>query len=211
MMDDSSISDIKDSTWNNNDGIKEAANNPIQTDGIIGKAQDFSSDHLNCGTDSTLNISDTLTIEAWVNPDSLSTVHQNSIVDRGISYWFLVLVNSRLAFLRFNSGGFGLISTLETIPTGTYTHVAVGFDTYDPLEVKLYINGELSIEGSLDGLIDNTNSAVLLGDRGPNVHPFDGIIDEVRISNTERGAAWIKASYKSGRDSLLSFGSEETT
>ena len=43
MKDDPDISSIHDSTLNDNDGTKESANNPIQTDGIIGKAQDFSS------------------------------------------------------------------------------------------------------------------------------------------------------------------------
>ena len=113
--------------------------------------------------------------------------------------------------MRYSGGSFGLVLTNEIIPTGTYTHVAVGFDSNDELEVKLYINGELSTEGSLDGTINSSNSALLIGDRGPNVHHFDGTIDEVRISNTERSAAWIKASYESSRDSLLTFGSEETT
>jgi hypothetical protein len=114
--------------------------------------------------------------------------------------------------LRFaQGGGFAVFSTTATIPTGTYTHVVAVYDYYVPNEVKLYINGQLSDEGSLDGPINNVGSPVLIGDRGPNVHPFDGIIDEVRISNTVRSAAWIKASYESGIDNLLSFGSEETT
>ena len=214
MVDDPDNYHTRDSTLNDNDGTKEWPNAPSQADGKIGNAQDFNtiiSDFVNCVTDSTLNILDTLTIEAWINPDQLSVTRQNSIVDRGMSYWFLVLVNQRLSFLRYNRGSFGLVLTDEIIPTGTYTHVAVGFDSYDPLEVKLYINGELSKEGSLDGLIDSSSSALLIGDRGPNVHYFDGVIDEVRISNTIRSSAWIKASYESQRDNLLSFGSEETT
>ncbi len=37
------------------------------------------------------------------------------------------------------------------------------------------------------------------------------LIDEVRISNTIRSAAWIKAEYYAGVDSLLIYGSEENT
>jgi hypothetical protein len=67
----------------------------------------------------------------------------------------------------------------------------------------------------LDGGYDN-------GDTGPNsygditektrvgndgadasANSFEGFIDEVRISKTPRSAAWIKASYHSGNDSLL--------
>jgi hypothetical protein len=38
-----------------------------------------------------------------------------------------------------------------------------------------------------------------------------GVIDEIRASNITRSAAWVKASYESGRDDLLDFGSEETS
>ena len=173
---------IRDSTLNDNDGTKEWPNAPSQADGQIGKAQEFNriiSDHVNCGTSSSLEIQNTLTIEAWINPDSLSAIHQNSIVDRGSSYWFFVFTDGTLAFLRFK-GSFGAFSTTAIIPTGTYTHVAVEYDTFGANEVKLYINGQLSSEGSLDGPIDTTSSSVLIGDRS-NVHPFDGVIDEVRI------------------------------
>jgi len=42
-----------------------------------------------------------------------------------------------------------------------------------------------------------------------NVQNFDGIIDEVRISDTARSASWIKATYHTLWDSLITFGSEE--
>ena len=101
-----------------------------------------------------------------------------------------------------------MFGTIATIPTGTFTHVAVTYDNSSLDECKLYINGELSREGSLDGPIDSSASTVTLGDRG-NVHPFDGMIDEVRISDEVISAAWIKASYESGRDDFLDFSSEE--
>ena len=207
MKDDPDASNVRDSTSNNNDGAKKAANNPMQADGKIGEAQDFSDDHVNCGTSSSLNIQHTLTIEAWVNPNSLSAVHQNSIVDRGSSYWFLILIGDTLAFLRYK-GGFAVFSTIATIPTGTFTHVAVTYNNSALDEVKLYINGQLSREGSMNGPIDSSASAVLIGDRGSGVHPFDGIIDEVRIADVVRSNAWIKASHESERDDLLDFGEE---
>jgi len=44
---------------------------------------------------------------------------------------------------------------------------------------------------------------------GSYVDFWDGKLDEIRVSKTARSEAWIKASYESGRDNLLSFGSEE--
>ena len=38
----------------------------------------------------------------------------------------------------------------------------------------------------------------------------NGLIDEVRISNVARSADWLKATYETERDNLLTFGSEES-
>ena len=38
---------------------------------------------------------------------------------------------------------------------------------------------------------------------------FDGLIDEVELSNINRSPAWILASYYSGNDGLLTLGPEE--
>ena len=208
MNDNPDTSSIQDSTSNGNDGTKLSADNPIQTDGISGKAQDFSSDNINCGSDSSLNIADTLTIEAWINPDSLPTV--SFLMMRGQSYWLLVL-QSRLTFYRFQEGGgAGYLMAPDTIPTGTFSHVAVVYNTSDTDEVKLYVDGQLVLEESLDGPIASVSDNLIIGDYLTYPFPFDGTIDEATISNTARSGAWIKASYESGGDNLLTFGSEET-
>mgnify|MGYP006280655271 CR=1 FL=1 len=46
--------------------------------------------------------------------------------------------------------------------------------------------------------------------RGTLTNFVDGIICELRISSTARSAAWIKATYHSLWDSLITFGSEDT-
>lgn len=40
-------------------------------------------------------------------------------------------------------------------------------------------------------------------------HEFDGLIDEVRISNIARTADWINAQFLSMNDSFISYGIEE--
>jgi len=207
MDDNPDASSIRDSTSNGNDGTKVSADNPMQTDGISGSAQDFSDDTINCGDDSSLNIVDTLTIEAWINPDSVSMPH--FIVTRGDSYWFLVL-NSKLAFYMFNDGGSfgGYLATPDNVPTGTFSHVAVVYNISDANEAKLYINGQLSVEGGIDGPIASVSDDLIIGEYWS--YPFDGTIDEATISDTVRNGAWIKASYETGADNLLTFGNEET-
>ena len=47
------------------------------------------------------------------------------------------------------------------------------------------------------------------GDKSPSNY-YLGQIDEVRVSSTDRSAAWIAATYDSLWDNLLTYGSEET-
>jgi biopolymer transport protein ExbB len=208
MNDDPDTSSIRDSTSNSNDGTKASENNPTQTVGVTGNAQDFSSDYVNCGDDDSLEIVDTLTLEAWINPDSFFI---NSIVSRGRSYWLLVF-NGELMFYRFQEGGGGsYLVAPGDLPTGTFSHVAATYNTSATDEVKMYVNGQLIFEGSLDGPIDSITDDLAIGTFPEcSYYQFDGTIDETKISDTIRSSAWIKATYQTGLDNLLTIGNEET-
>jgi len=66
------------------------------------------------------------------------------------------------------------------------------------------VNGVLEDTGDLSDVITTNANDLEIGEI------FMGMIDEVRISNTDRSAAWIKAAYNSESDTLLSYGSEVT-
>lgn len=169
------------------------------TDGIIGSALSFNgiSDYVDCGTDGSLNLQSTLTIEAWVKPDSLSETYQNVIVARNTSYWLFISTAEKLAFLRFKDGLYDAVDTDVNIPTGTWTHVAIAYDSSVSSEVKFYINGQLNKEVSLDGPIDSSGSALEIGNC-VSLHPFHGIIDEVKIYSQALSTAQIQQSYVQG-------------
>jgi len=209
MNDNPDSSSIRDSTTNGNDGTKVSAGNPVQTDGVSGNAQDFSNDYINCGDDDSLELVETLTLEAWIKPDSLSI---NSIISRGQSYWLLVLYGD-LTFYRFQEGGgAGYLRASGALPTGTFSHVAATYDTSATDEVKMYVDGQLVLEGSLDGPIASVTDDLSIGTYLTySYFQFDGTIDETKISDTVRSDAWIKASYETGADNLLTFGNEETS
>jgi flagellin-like protein len=208
MNDNPDTSSIRDSTSNGNDGTKGSADNPTQTVGVSGKAQDFSNDYILCGDDDSLELVDTLTLEAWVNPDSLFI---NSIVSRGRSYWLLVLYGE-LTFYRFQEGGAGsYLVAPGDLPTGTFSHVAATYNTSATKEVKLYVNGQITFEGSLDGPIDSITDDLAIGTFPEiSLFQFDGTIDELKISDTIRSSAWIKATYETETDNLLTIGNQET-
>ncbi|MBA7588061.1 hypothetical protein ES708_30109 [subsurface metagenome] len=76
--------------------------------------------------------------------------------------------------------------------------------------MDIYVNGAFQ-ETLATGLGAANDGTLTIGffDHFRDVEPFNGLIDEVRVSNIKRTAAWIKASYESAMDDMLDFGSEE--
>jgi hypothetical protein len=97
-----------------------------------------------------------------------------------------------------------------TYNTGEWIYL-VG--TYDRQTIRLYLNGvERATNPQTAAITSNNLVALGLGNRAYDVgtsYDVNGLIDEVRISDTPRSAAWVRASYESGRDDLIDFGPEE--
>jgi len=104
----------------------------------------------------------------------------------------------------------------------TWHHAAITLKNTTEKDVDLYVDGSLvawdtenvptywTTLASPDdwlwgGNPDRSLWSDITGDRY-----FDGMMDEVRVSDIARTAAWIKASYESESDDLIHFGSEET-
>lgn len=77
--------------------------------------------------------------------------------------------------------------------------------------ILLYINGTQRATATLSPGTATSTIALMIGSLSyaPTLG-FDGYIDEVRISNTDRSAAWIITDYNSGNDSLLAYGAAES-
>ena len=82
--------------------------------------------------------------------------------------------------------------------------------TYNGSNAKIYLDGQEKNSVPLSGDLKTETDDLNIGQyQGGGIYRWDGIIDEVRISDTARSGAWIKASYHSGNDSLLTYGGEE--
>lgn len=166
---------------------------------------DGTNDYVGCGNGASLNIRNTITISAWIKPDTLSSSAQNSIVSKSLGYWFFVSTAKKLTFLRFNANdpdtGYGKFSSFSTdsdILTEAWTHVAVTYDTTDSNRVKLYIDGQLSKSTTFtNGAIDSTTASVEIA-RWQTLHYFDGTLDEVSVWNRTLSGDEIANIYKRG-------------
>jgi len=219
LDDDPDTSTTQDSTSNNHDGTKGSANNPIEAPGQIGDAQDFSYDQISCGD---LAIGDNYTAECWIKADTLTgngdydtygfTIMASALSGQGYPLWLTV------------RGTEVRLWAYETTPgTGGWRETTgAGLNTTDRFHIvatankssttMVYVNGVQRLSFTNDGEVNWTN-IFTIGDLRPNrAIYFDGVIDEVRISNTIRNTDWIETSYNNQDNPgvFYSVGSAET-
>ena len=216
-----SAGEYMDSTINGNNGQGGAgtANRvPARVPGRVGYAQDFegsnsSPDFINVGSDSSLSITGSITLEAWVWIESYPSTW-NMVVSRqyGTSFsdGYLLAVNS-------NNRAYIIVGSASTyrggISSGSWYHI-VGVASGSTRRV--YVNGVGGTAGSGTTWTLDANPVLLgAGENGsPGTFPieqFDGIIDEVRISTTVRSSEWIQAEYnnQNNPNAFVNVGIEE--
>lgn len=219
-MKDLTTSTIEDSTENENDGTKKDANEPNEVDAKIGKGQDFdgTDDYIELGLTNDFDIPENggFTVEGWINSDLLSgfkaiwllrrNAHTGMVMGlwtSGTDLYTEIYTDGRS---QQTSGVAGV-----TLSTGTWYYVVFSRGT-DGV-VNIWLNGTAYQigTGNTDAMTDADQDAEFGRHKRSGLinQYFDGKIDEARFSNTIRSAAWIKASYNSGNNSLLSF--EELT
>jgi hypothetical protein len=208
-----------DATSNSNDGSPQGG--ITQDDkGYIDGADGFDGvgDYIDCGTSDSLNIAQAITIEAWVKPVGIDNINQDlSVVSK-----FDDTSRSYAIFLDDDVGDADdwnfRLSSSGTVTEGS-VHVSDDADknqwqymvgTWDGATMVLYKNAiERGTNNTFSGPIYQSATEVWIGN-GTYYEPFEGIIDEVRISDTARSEDWIKAQYLSMNNSFITYGDEET-
>lgn len=200
---------IQDSTSNSNDGT----DNGSPTFGATGRIDsaisfDGVNDYINITNSASLQFTSSLTIEAWINLESFGSGTDVDIVLRkgegNPNDWQLAIHDQKLGLRIEENDGAGLDGSTNL--TATTWYYLTG--TWNGSIRRVYLNGSEDGSGSKTGsIIPDTRDIYIGGRLGTDLST--GVIDEVRVSNTTRGAAWIKASCESGRDDLLGFGVEK--
>ena len=193
-FDEGSGNTVLDSSGNGNHGILRNMRDNPWVNGKIGKTLDFdgADDHVDFGNDAGLDISNAISIEAWIKRDIMGSRH--SIVENYnwgdgqanayAGYGLRINPQDNLKFLIINgassSSHQSSVSTGK-INNGVWYHV-VG--TYDGNIINTYINGIQDGSAIWIGGIGDSNSNLLVGaSGGSHIYNFDGLIDEVRVYN----------------------------
>lgn len=134
---------------------------------------------------SSLNITGSFTIQAAINPSSLTGASKGIIAKGGLlgttlRYGIRLQTNGKLALM--TNGTVRLVSK-SVIPLNQWTQFAAVYDSAF-MDFEFWINGVLDTSASADssdGPISNTDS-LFIGISGSST-PFNGMIDDVRIWN----------------------------
>jgi len=179
--------DLFDATSNSNDGTNS------ETADITGKlirARDFesnNSDYYSTSSSPSLNITDQITISAWIRPRNTSNP---DLVTKG-SYQeaYTTFINTN-GYLIFNTNGYsGYLTGNSTITQNSWSYVTF---TKDGSGRTIYINGnEDASDNNTQAFGTNNNPLNVSG----STYSYDGRIDEVRISTTAHSAGWIQTEY----------------
>ncbi|MFQ6119136.1 MAG: LamG-like jellyroll fold domain-containing protein [Methanosarcinales archaeon] len=201
-FDEGSGNIAKDTSGNGNDGVIHGA---TWVYGKFGKALRFDGvdDYVEVPDSPGLDITDAITIEAWVKPLTLTsnTYPMWKVNTYGLGYGILIIggASDKYQFAFHDGGSWQYVNTATSPTIGNWYHI-VG--TFDGLNIRIYVNGALENTASYSGGINPTTNTLVIGSGSPTVGHFNCIIDEVRIYNRALSAEEIKAHYERGQTAL---------
>ena len=213
---DGTTGQIKDSTQNGNNGTSHGMSSSAQVAGKINGSFSFAGngDYVSV-PDSNAWAFGNFTLSVWVNANSWSGSSWTRAFigqDGGpgeTNKWFFSY-NGATTFMvntaGDNNGGTYVNGNSWTPQTGLWYHLSV---TKSGSNYSFYRDGATDGSPTNNHAIPNVAAPLTIA-WAEGANSFNGIIDEVQISNTARSADWIKASHLSDTDTLITFGSSES-
>ena len=168
------------------------------------------------GSNSYVDIGDVdvpsaFTIDAWINPTSLSNspiVLSKDDLNTQRSYCLRVDSTGSLTLLVRNNGGNVTRYTTgaSVVTAGTWQHVAATYDGAAGPGAKMlfYVNGvaqPASVANGLDsgGAPENNSLSAKIGINGDGIgNPFNGLIDEVQVFASALSPSTVQAIFNAG-------------
>ena len=184
---------VTDLSGNGNNGT--VSNTTWATAGKFGKALTFngSSSRVTIPDSASLHLTTGMTLEAWVNPSSVSSAWKDVIYKGGTDNYLLEGTTNHSSV----PGGGATINgadiiTFGTAPlaTSTWTHLA---ETYDGSTLSFYVNGVQVATQAVAGSILTSATPLQIGSDSTFGQYFAGTIDEVRVYNVALNQAQIQA------------------
>lgn len=158
----------------------QGAGNALNFDGV--------EERVTIPDDNTLDLSTTITLEAWINT---TNTNEQYILAKGNTYYLSMNVTTGKVGIFISSVTSVPLESTTNVNDGNWHHVAATFNS-SASELRIFVDG---IEENFIGLGDMPFDSVdplEIGSRN-NTNFFSGQIDEVRVWNTTRSSAEIQA------------------
>jgi len=207
------MGNVLDSTSNDNDGTNYGASHRVNWDGY---AAHFDGKSYITGGTPNYALTDEITIESLLYSTADTNMRILNRHDVSPNYGYLLARAKDADAVEFRVSKTGTDwnggeSGTNTYPINTEKHIA---GVYDGSAMRAYVNGAPaggSFPVSLTGNINTVSHTVLIGwGSTAEINRFAGYIKELRLSNSGRSGAWLKATTKSLADELIkTFGTEE--
>ena len=192
----------KEANGTGNDGkfTGDGAKKIKWVDGKFGKALEFSGkagggQWVEVPHSPDMDIRDAITMEAWVFPTTIPG-DKRTVVTKA-AYYLQIEPSSQIATYFYDVVPPGYHLSNGTVEEKEWSHVAV---TYDGKEIKFYINGKQDgkVVKAKGQITHRPEWGVHLGGERDGCCPryFQGIIDELKISNFAKSEAEILASME---------------
>jgi hypothetical protein len=162
-------------------------------------AFDGSNDAVRVADSNSLDLTNAMTVEAWIKPNLLPASGQfASVVTKAESY-SIQFNGPRLEFTVMQNGiRKRLQAPAGAVVSGQTYHVVA---TFNGTTQRLYLNGTEVANAALAGAATVTPSTLDIGSWDGGSELFNGVIDDVAVYNQPLTAARVGAHYSAGRGS----------
>jgi hypothetical protein len=196
---------LKDTTSNANNGTPTGT---TVVDGVYVKARSFdgSNDLVDVGTGSSLDFgnSGSFTVSGWIKPTTLVdyATFLGKSANRAAPYSFITgfMANGRLS--AYTGASWTDICPAGSVTNGNWQHVSFA---YNGTNMYGYVNGA-NCGFAAFSYTDNAAHIVTIGSHyaAATTYDYNGLMDEVKLSNVARTAKEVYEEYRLGRDWRLS-------
>jgi len=202
--------EVKDETGENDGTAKNGANTTAE--GRFKRAGSFdgSDDFVDCGNDESLDITDEITIEAWVKRGNITTGLRDIVTKYSYgkkSFYTALDEESKIVFCHTQDNTYDTYHWLygNTSIDTNWHHLVFIFD----YGYKVYYLDGTEMESNVSEFTSmySSNELVRIGKNGHGgeTTPFNGTIDEVRIYNRALSAEEIATIYKNYTEKMGSY------
>ena len=182
---------VADASGNGHNGT--ITNATWAASGKYGKALQFNGTNalVSVPNAASLQLSSGMTLEAWVNPSTVSAVWRDVIYKANDNYYLEASsTNASKPDAGMIAGGsYADAFGTAALAANTWSYLT---ETYDGSTLRLYVNGTLVASTAHTGAIASSTNPLQIGGDSTYGQNFAGLIDEVRVYNVSLTAAQIQ-------------------